>query len=285
MTILLFIICGLCWSGFDVARKFVSETLSTPSALGLFCCLQIPIYIIWIQIEGATYLPNMGYFIPGIVALILNFSANYIFFISIKISDISKSIPMLSLTPIFSLLFSWIFVGEVPNVYQILGCMLVSFGAIILNGTPSLKGEKKGPYLMALVALLWGCLGPFDKLCIQQAAIPTHILYQVVGIIILLIIIKPKEIFTLLKLKKIFPKHFSHLALGTFSAAGALSTQLYLMNIYYVGLVEAVKRTSLLIFSLIIGNLVFKEKITTQKLIALSIMIFGLMVFFKENIF
>lgn len=215
-----------------------------------------------------------NYIVPGLAALAVNFAANFLFFKAIQISDISKSVPMLSFTPVFAFVSSWIVLGEVPTATQFGGASLVSLGALILNGKPSLT--NKGPYLMLVVALLWGSLGPVDKLCVRYTSIPMHIMLQTIGIALLLLVLfifnppKTKTSYSLIK------KHKLALLIGAPAAVGALGLQLLLMRQMYVGIVEASKRGVLLFFTILFGKILFDESINRRKIIAIVVIGIGL---------
>ena len=56
-----------------------------------------------------------------------------IFFKALKKLDLSLAIPLLSFTPIFMLLSSFILLGEFPSLLGILGMILVVSGIYVLN--------------------------------------------------------------------------------------------------------------------------------------------------------
>ena len=52
---------------------------------------------------------------------------------ALKHGDISISVPMLSFTPAFMIITSFLILGEMPNAFGIIGIILIVFGAFILT--------------------------------------------------------------------------------------------------------------------------------------------------------
>jgi len=277
MTLLIaaqIILCGMFWSLFDISRKKVTHKIHPNKAIFLFSAFQVVGYVAWMFYREYTP-PAIGYLAPLFVSMALYTAANFLFFMSVKISDISKSIPMLSFTPIFSFLIAWALLDEVPTVSQFLGAGLICFGAIYLNGMPSFKGTSRGPYIMLICALLLGTAAPFDKLAIAYVNIPTHLFFLTLGVTIIL--------FFMLIQQKHFPipkeqikENFNYLVVGSIAGIAGIGLQLYLMQTLYVGIVESSKRSAVLAFSLLFGSLFFKEAIDLRKVISMAIMAIGL---------
>jgi len=268
------ILCGMFWSLFDISRKKVALKIHPNKAIFLFSAFQVVGYVVWMFVREYTP-PTIDYLAPVLVSLALYTAANFLFFMSVKISDISKSIPMLSFTPIFSFLIAWALLDEVPTLNHFMGAGFICFGAIYLNGMPSFKGASRGPYIMMIVALLFGAAAPFDKLAITYVNIPTHLFFLTFGVTIVLF-------FMLLQQKQFpIPKaqikgSFNYLMVGSVAGIAGLGLQLYLMQSLYVGIVEASKRSAILAFALIFGALFFRESINLRKIISLFIMAIGL---------
>ena len=93
---------------------------------------------------------------------------------ALKLADASLVTPLLTFSPVFTLLISAIFLGEVPTAQGLLGAGLVLLGAYWLNRTPGtgwLTPFKSlaltpGVALVLLAGLLWAITPLFEKTAI-----------------------------------------------------------------------------------------------------------------------
>jgi drug/metabolite transporter (DMT)-like permease len=98
------------------------------------------------------------------VTLPLEVLAYYLFLTAIRLSPLSLTIPLLSFTPAATVLTSWLLLGEQIGVVGIMGVVLVTIGAYVLNLDPTdltflgpLKSvaSEPGTRRMLLVSVLW----------------------------------------------------------------------------------------------------------------------------------
>lgn len=95
---------------------------------------------------------------------------------ALKLADVSFVTPLLVFTPVFTVLISAFFLGEIPSVRGWLGVVLVLFGAYWLNHHPS--ADWLAPFksfaftpavtLVLLAGLLWAITPLFEKTAIQH---------------------------------------------------------------------------------------------------------------------
>ncbi|MCX8009635.1 MAG: EamA family transporter, partial [Ignavibacteria bacterium] len=116
--------------------------------------------------------PNffLGLFVSGT----LNVAAMVFFMKSIKLSDLSKTVPLTAISPLLLLITSPIIVGEFPKFNGIVGMILIVIGAYLLNLNGLIKSsesdekffskflypfqllfKEKGSRYMLMVVLLW----------------------------------------------------------------------------------------------------------------------------------
>lgn len=240
----------------------------------MFVFLQAIIFLIW-AILRKDYFFDHQYWTVGTIGLLVNFAANFLFVYSVSISSFSQSVPMLSFTPVFSVILSFFILGEILSFSQICGVVMFISGAFLLNGMPSFKGDKLGPVLMKFAALFWGLMGVIDKICLGYASIPMHSLFQTTGIGVLAVIyilLTKKDKFEFEKLKTVSRP----LLWGTIASIGAVGFQLYVFMNAPVGLVESCKRALTLILTMIFGRIFFKESLNFKKILAVIVMAIGL---------
>lgn len=101
-----------------------------------------------------------------------------LYFKAIKRSEISVTVPLITLTPLFMLITSPIMVGEFPSTLGILGITLIVMGTYIsnLSGTKNFFGpfisliKNQGSRYMLLVAFLWSITANIDKIGVEETS-------------------------------------------------------------------------------------------------------------------
>ena len=229
-----------------------------------------------------TEIPEIGpnFWIALLVGGIMNVLTNLLYMKAIKLSDLSITIPMTTFTPLFMLLTSPIIIGEFPDIFGIIGIVLIVSGSYILNFKEKKKGyfapfkalvREKGPRLMLLVAFIWSITSNFDKIGIQNSSV--FFWAASVNAFITLGFIPVVMIFSRDK------KHQIRKNFKTLSGIGLLHGlmivfQMIAVSLTLVAYVISIKRTSAA-FSVIFGSMFFKEKGLRERLLGVFIMIAG----------
>lgn len=274
----LILISGLAWSVFDLTRKRLTHSLATAPLLVWLMFGQVPVYAVW-AVGGDTAAIEPGYWIPGSFCLAANIAANLLFLIAVRLSPLSLTIPMLSFSPVFTTLASFLILGEQPSALEGLGIALVVAGAFWLSVSSSAGSKKslweaffheKGVPLMVLVAALWAVTSTLDKASLAYASIPTHAALQCAGIgvgaLLATAVRRPSRMLpgrgreTLVLLGAVT------------SAVLALGFQLVAVQETLVAFVETGKRAVGMTMSLVFGRLVFSEALSPRKVLAVALM-------------
>ena len=141
-------------------------TLISLPLLGLFTIALTP------QIPTLDWL-----FIGGVLgSAVLNVMAHLASTRALKFADVSLVMPLLIFSPIFTVLISALFLGEIPSARGLSGVGLVLVGAYWLNYnseadwfTPFKSlALKPGVTLILLAGLLWAITPLFEKTAIQH---------------------------------------------------------------------------------------------------------------------
>jgi drug/metabolite transporter (DMT)-like permease len=238
--------------------------------------------LVWLAVEGEFSIAA-GYIFPGLVAVLLNLIANVAFVYSVKVSPLSRTIPLLSLTPVFTCFLAIPLLGEYPSPRQLVGITLVVAGALILNldqaGESSAKAflaalvREKGSILMACVALCWSLAGALDKIALGQANAPFHGTMMSAGVALgaLAVLIGRGGSKELLLIKRA-----PGLVIGMMIFASlALAFQLISIQFVMISLVETLKRAIGCFMAVVLGRMVFGESVGLHKLTSISIMVVG----------
>ena len=265
---------SLAWSAHDVTRKFlVGKVRPVPLAF-LLTVAAAPLFAIWTAVDGMPAI-QAGYALPAVSSVLLNIAANLMFFAALRTSALSVTIPLLSLTPVFTALLGIPMLGEVPTPLQGLGIVLVVAGAFALNlpeERPYWRWER-GAALMTTVALLWSLTVPLDKIAMARASAPFHatVLCGGVAAAVLAVLVWQRRLGELADLRQVR----GVFALALVTSILALGLQLLAMQQVWVGLVETMKRGLGNVSAVVFGRVVFGEPVTLRKLLAVGLMAVG----------
>jgi uncharacterized membrane protein len=199
---------------------------------------------------------------------------------AIKLSDLSLTVPLVAVTPLFMLLTSPLIVGEYPNLFDCMGIFLIVIGSYLLNIKEKSQGYlapfkallyQPGPKLMLIVAFLWSITSNFDKIGVQNSS-PIFWLFGLFTsmTVLLLPILLHKTPNPSRKIARNLPMLA---AMGFFNALGVIF-QMQALTMTLVVQVIALKRTSVLM-GVVFGHFIFKEKDIQQRLLGAAIMIGG----------
>ncbi|HEY9809487.1 MAG TPA: EamA family transporter [Halomicronema sp.] len=213
----------------------------------------------------------------------LNSITSYLYIKAIKVSDLSITLPMIALTPLFMLITSPLMVGEWPNLFDFLGIFLLVTGSYLLNIKEKSKGYlapfralwvQKGPKLMLIVALIWSITSNFDKIGVQNSS-PIFWLFAMFSFITVLLL--PMLLYkTPNPRQKILKGLPILLPMGLFCSLSVMF-QMEALTLTNVVQVIAIKRTSV-VMGVMLGYLIFKEKGMKERLTGTLIMLLGVII-------
>ena len=180
MPIFICIISAFFWAIFDLTRKLTLEKISSVNLLLVFTITQFIIFFIWLFYEDFSIVLT-PYLLPGIILVIMGLLSALLFLKAIRQSELSLTIPLLSLSPMFSSLFSFFFLNEKLLNIQYLGIFLIILGTLILYSKKLTLNEilqsfkiiltNNSAKLMVLVSIIWSLTPVLDKLCLKNSSI------------------------------------------------------------------------------------------------------------------
>lgn len=233
----------------------------------------------WVIYTGIPEL-NTQFWISLLIGGSINAVTTLLYIKAIKVSDLSLTVPLVALTPLFMLLTSPLIVGEYPKFFDYIGILLIVAGSYLLNIKEKSQGylapfkallNEPGPKFMLIVAFLWSITSNFDKIGVKNSS-PIFWLFSLFGTmtILLLPVLLHKTPNPSRKILKQLPMLG---AMGFFNAIGVLC-QMQALTLTLVVQVIAIKRTSVLM-GVLFGHFIFKEKDIQQRLLGAGIMILG----------
>jgi len=280
MSILICIISAFFWAAFDLTRKLSLQKINSINLLLIFTLAQTLIFGSWVFYED-PFLNFKSYIFPGLILILISLFSALLFLKAIKQSDLSLTIPLLSLSPLFSSFFSFFFLNEKLSYFQYIGVFLIIFGTLVLYSKKITLGEilksfkvlviNNSAKLMIVVSLIWSLTPVLDKLCLEHSSINIHCLIQSFGLVILLIFLLKKEKYEFLGLKK----NWELILITILTGIIATVLQFYAILFNYVPIMETIKRSIGQLSSVLFGKLFFEEKITKPKILGVSILSVG----------
>lgn len=276
--VLFMVVSGLAFAALDLVRKLLAGR-AAPLALVFYMSLgAAPLVATLLALRGPGEL-STGYLLPGAGALLLNFLGSLGFIHSVKLSPLSRTIPLLSLTPVCTAALALPILGEAPSASQLLGIVLVVAGAMTLNSEGHLLRpfagllRERGALLMAGVALLWSLSGPLDKRALQHASVSFHATVMTLGVSAgaLLVLWRQRRLSVL----SVGRSEWALLAAAMAATSLALTFQLLAFQGVLVSLVEAMKRAIGSLAALVLGRIVFDERVEALHVAAVAVMVAG----------
>ncbi len=235
----------------------------------------------WVISTGIPAL-NTQFAIALLIGGSINAVTAVLYIKAIKVSDLSLTVPLVALTPLFMLLTSPLIVGEYPNFFDCIGILLIVTGSYLLNIKKKSQGylapfkallKEPGPKFMLIVAFLWSITSNFDKIGVKNSS-PIFWLFSLFSTmtVLLLPVLLHKTPNPSRKIIKQLPMLA---AMGFFNAVGVLC-QMQALTLTLVVQVIAIKRTSVLM-GVLFGHFIFKEKDIQQRLLGAGIMVLGVL--------
>lgn len=227
-------------------------------------------------------IPDLGplFFVSVFGTGMLNVVAVILYLKALKETDVSLAVPMLSFTPIFLIITSFLFLRERPTVFGMAGIVLIVLGSYILNAT---KGDRnlldplrsvlshRGLRSMLIVAFLYSISSNFDKLVVQHsdAIFGSAVVYLFLGV----------SFFSLSYAKARHELFHARAHVTKFLTIGfVLALSAIAVNIAFtmeiVPYVISIKRISILL-SVLMGGMLFKERHMLTRSVGALVMVIG----------
>ncbi|MEM7465740.1 MAG: EamA family transporter [Pseudomonadota bacterium] len=210
----------------------------------------------------------------------LDIIALFLYSRAITSAPLSHTLPYLGLAPAFSALTSFLLLGEEVSAQGLVGIVLVAAGAYRLNTDAHAEGalapirflfKESGPRLMLMVAFIFGMTATLGKgaLAFMPAEQFGPFYAFLLGSSVLgMMLVRRRPVFRIIHRRPV-PAMMVSAAMSLMVLSHFLAIQL--VEVSYM---VAVKRTSV-IFGLLLGAWLFKEKNLAGNLVASFVMILG----------
>ncbi len=260
-------------------------------------------FIFWFLVAAAVPFLLVAYiysaphrFLPGFVialffAVLGNMLGYYGYLKAISLADVSLVMPLISLTPFFMLLTSWVMLSELPDLPGLIGIVGVVSGTYLLTRKPG-SGWLQPFYALwrnpgcrwaLFTSLIWSVQANIDKIAVEAS---TPVGYTLWFHILFSLLLLPFFFFGEFKLyeqQKYFSfnsKFVTVIIFGLIVVGGlqALMTVVQMGAIIQiqVSYVIAIKRAGMLLV-VFAGGLLFEEKYLLRRLFAATVVLMGLL--------
>ncbi|MBU0757835.1 MAG: DMT family transporter, partial [Nanoarchaeota archaeon] len=161
------ILLGLGSAIFNATWNTLIGALNKKSSqlqVAMYNCLFAFLFILPFLIGQGLNVKSNIFWLVLVVFVIIDSIAMLLYIKAIHISGVSKTVPLLSFTPVLVILIGFVFLKEIPTLIAVLGVLLVILGAYFLNikqynlgfFEPILEIFKdKGTKYMFIVAVLF----------------------------------------------------------------------------------------------------------------------------------
>ena len=241
-------------------------------------------FLILFTIALTPQLPQLdGWFALGVIGSAgLNSMAHLASTKALKLADVSLVTPLLIFSPVFTVLISAIFLGEVPSAGAVLGVGFILIGGYWLNRgsgagwlTPFKSIRlKPGVAFILFAGLLWAITPLFEKVAIQHTNPESPRFAALVAITLLVIFLTPLVVSRGRSALEKLTLHRKPLFVASLIAATAPLLGYSAFSLGLVGIVTTLFKLSALM-TVIWSALFLKEQGLRQRLPACGLMIIG----------
>ncbi|MDR7127860.1 putative membrane protein [Algoriphagus sp. 4150] len=225
---------------------------------------------------------SVRFFVALISSSFLQLAVILLYMKAIKRAELSVTVPLITLTPLFMLLSSPILIGQFPNLPGIGGILFIVAGTYLLNMEGS-KREIFAPFknlvynqssrYMLIVAFLWSITANIDKIGVEETS-PVFWAFSK-DLLILLYLIPIVFIKSKAPLEQLKSRWLQLLGIGIFRTTSVL-TQMFAIQFILVAYVISIKRSSALLIILYSFFFLHERKNFKTRLLAIVIISVGL---------
>lgn len=278
LGLMLLVSSAVCWSGFDFVRKQLTKSFGTWHLAFLLHAGQLPLFLLWALLIPIRF--EWSYLPYGFLMIAVSGLASACFLSSIRLGDLSKTVPLLAFSPVFSAMNGWFILGEATTMTQKFGIGLVFTGAMLMHAPKKIvvgfSQSLISAMLMLFTAFLWSTTTVLDKKALMFANPALHGLFENAGAAIVigiaLRLLNPSRRLSAIGLHKLY------YAFACFFASLALGLQFLAITEMPVAVFDSGKRCIGTLASLYLGKKVFQEEVSLRHWIAALALCVGMSV-------
>lgn len=266
----------------DVGQKSLTRRVDPLVVVMLLPLAEFPLLAIYSSLAGPFVFPAVAC-IPLFGSAMLNSIGMVCFMRSLHRSPISLTIPLLSLTPVLTTLFGWVFRNQLPGPSQMFGAVLVVVGAFFLgSGSSGGRGfggflREPGVPLMIGAATAWSCTALLDQTAMAYGAGVWYAPALALSMGICLnafFLATGKGLLLRQGIASLAARPGLGIVVGLMGAV-VLAFQIEAVRLVPAGFNETVRRGLGMASAIVSGRIFFQESITSRKVVAVVILTLG----------
>ncbi len=206
-----------------------------------------------------------------------------LYFKALRVGELSRDIPLLSLTPVMMMATSYVMLDQQVSLQGALSIVVVVVGCLLLQRAPGRSFVdmlrafvyEPGSRLMLMVALIWSITANIDKLCMNEIG-PTY--YPALANVTITLFFIPLLVITKTPVKRAAVQLWKPLVLiGIIQVLMNVSQMAAVHVAPHVAYVITLKRGGLLLSGLLWGAMLFHERNTGWRLAGSVVIMLGLL--------
>jgi drug/metabolite transporter (DMT)-like permease len=204
---------------------------------------------------------------------------------ALQVSPMSLCIPFMAFTPVFLIGTGYVMIGELPSWVKLLGVGLIVVGSLVMHRRLFAEGwaapikavmREKGSRYILLLAFILSITNPIEKRLVTMSDPLTQAFGYCLGLCILFALLVRMRGANCGVVMRTTPRWAM---LAGVMDAGALLLQLITYSYLAVVITVSIKRAGI-VLSVLAGWLIFREREITDKLIAASVMLGGVLILY-----
>jgi drug/metabolite transporter (DMT)-like permease len=229
--------------------------------------------------------PAVTFLVYLAIDVFLVSAAAFLYFHALKVSPMSVCVPFLAFTPIFLIPTGYLLLGELAPFYKLLGVVLIVIGSLVMHRKLFAQDwlapakaiiREKGSRDMLAVAFIFALSNPIEKKLVLMSDVLTQAFCYSLGVCLVFlgaVYAGRKDCLTVLRQAP------GWTTLAGLMEGAALGLQLASYKYIDVVITISIKRAGI-VLAVFAGWLIFKEKGITDKLIAASVMVCGVLILY-----
>ncbi len=275
-------IASLIYPFIDVFKKKATVQYHSTTIFWAISVLQLPVYLAITALRGIPAIDPSFWWIIALNTPLLVLS-NILLIKDEKVAPLSTTLPLLSLTPVFLIFTSYFFLGELPNSYGVVGIFLVVAGALLLKGEDLRQGltarmreifSRRSSLYILIIAFIWSFSATFAKMAIEASSVWFYLAVTIfLESLIMSLWVGGNYGFRAFKLAR---EKFSILVSAAVFSVAADVIFLLGLETTFVSYAIAIKRALLIVGSIALGAVYFRERNIRYRIAGAFVMVLGM---------
>lgn len=278
--ILLTLLSAFCLATSDALTKRALETCNEYLVAWFRLLFSIPILapvLIWLPWPALDSTFVGAFF----CALPLEMVSVILYVRALRISPMSLTLPFLSLTPVFAILFSYAILGERVSLQGMIGILFLAAGSYVLQLHELRHGifdpiraivKEKGSLLMILVACIYSTTSPLGKMAVMHSS---PLFFGATYIIFLTLFLAPVALWKGRdEIRDLLQRKYRRLVLPGIFYAVMVASHMVAISLTNVSYMISLKRTSVLV-GVFYGYFLFRETHIGERVVGAIVMLMG----------